>query len=64
MGRALQGVHWEDIAALGECKRLLKEAVVMPLRYPQLFTGLLSGWKGQPSPSSKIETRADPLDCW
>ena len=39
-------VHWEDIAELSDCKRLLKEAVVMPLKYPQLFTGLLSGWKG------------------
>ena len=40
------GVTWDDIAELHECKRLLKEAVVMPLKYPQLFTGLLSGWNG------------------
>jgi katanin p60 ATPase-containing subunit A1 len=26
--------------------RILKEAVVMPVKYPQLFTGLLSPWKG------------------
>ena len=40
------GVTWDDIAELHDCKRLLKEAVVMPLKYPQLFTGLLSGWNG------------------
>ena len=39
-------VHWGDIVELEDCKRLLKEAVVMPLKYPQLFTGLLAGWKG------------------
>jgi len=40
------GVSWESIVGLGGAKALLKEAVVMPLRYPQLFTGLLSAWKG------------------
>lgn len=30
------GVTWDDIAELQECKRLLKEAVVMPLKYPQV----------------------------
>ena len=29
-----------------DAKQMLKEAVVMPLRYPQLFTGLLSPWRG------------------
>eukprot|EP00770_Monocercomonoides_exilis_P000862 MONOS_853.1-p1 / transcript=MONOS_853.1 / gene=MONOS_853 / organism=Monocercomonoides_exilis_PA203 / gene_product= p97F / transcript_product= p97F / location=Mono_scaffold00014:89339-92199(+) / protein_length=601 / sequence_SO=supercontig / SO=protein_coding / is_pseudo=false len=40
------GVHWNDIIGLQDAKRLLKEAVVMPIKYPQLFTGLLSPWKG------------------
>lgn len=26
--------------------RLLKESVVLPLKYPQLFTGLLAPWRG------------------
>eukprot|EP00002_Diphylleia_rotans_P011459 TRINITY_DN2264_c0_g3_i4.p1 TRINITY_DN2264_c0_g3~~TRINITY_DN2264_c0_g3_i4.p1 ORF type:complete len:504 (+),score=111.93 TRINITY_DN2264_c0_g3_i4:96-1607(+) len=39
-------VKWDDICGLNDAKRLLKEAIVMPLRYPQLFTGLLSPWKG------------------
>ncbi len=39
-------VRWSDIAELEEAKQLLQEAVVMPLRFPQFFTGLLSPWKG------------------
>lgn len=40
------GVSWDSIVGLGHAKGLLKEAVVMPLKYPQLFTGLLTPWKG------------------
>lgn len=31
---------------LDEPKRLLKEAVVYPIKYPELFSGILSPWKG------------------
>ena len=39
-------VSFADVVELDDAKRLLKEAVVMPLKYPQLFTGLLSPWCG------------------
>eukprot|EP01065_Artemidia_motanka_P023286 TRINITY_DN277_c0_g2_i5.p1 TRINITY_DN277_c0_g2~~TRINITY_DN277_c0_g2_i5.p1 ORF type:complete len:705 (+),score=211.83 TRINITY_DN277_c0_g2_i5:61-2175(+) len=39
-------VQWEDIAALDEAKRLLNEAVVLPLIIPEFFTGLRTPWKG------------------
>ncbi|GAB6023535.1 Katanin p60 ATPase-containing subunit A-like 2, variant 2 [Chamberlinius hualienensis] len=39
-------VKWDDIVRLDEAKRLIKEAVVYPIRYPQLFQGLLSPWRG------------------
>ncbi|KAM9455512.1 katanin p60 ATPase-containing subunit A-like 2 isoform 2-T2 [Clarias gariepinus] len=39
-------VHWNDIIGLEAAKRLVKEAVVYPIKYPQLFTGILSPWKG------------------
>ena len=42
------GIKWSDIVGLSDAKRVLREAVVMPLRYPQLFAGkkLLTPWKG------------------
>ncbi|XP_064653294.1 katanin p60 ATPase-containing subunit A-like 2 isoform X2 [Lineus longissimus] len=39
-------VRWEDIIGLDNAKRLVKEAVVYPIKYPQLFKGILSPWKG------------------
>ncbi|CAK4691138.1 unnamed protein product [Aphanomyces euteiches] len=39
-------VHWDNVVGLTDAKRLLKEAVVMPSKYPQLFKGLLSPWCG------------------
>lgn len=32
-------VHWSDIAGLDQAKEALKEAVILPNRFPQLFTG-------------------------
>ncbi|CAI5489328.1 unnamed protein product, partial [Closterium sp. Naga37s-1] len=39
-------VTWSSVKGLGGAKQLLKEAVVMPIKYPQYFTGLLAPWKG------------------
>ncbi|XP_059395181.1 katanin p60 ATPase-containing subunit A-like 2 isoform X1 [Carassius carassius] len=39
-------VRWDDIIGLEAAKRLVKEAVVYPIKYPQLFTGILAPWKG------------------
>ncbi|XP_030480929.2 uncharacterized protein LOC115697898 isoform X3 [Cannabis sativa] len=44
--RGTQDVTWDSIKGLENAKRLLKEAVVMPIKYPKYFTGLLSPWKG------------------
>eukprot|EP00658_Telonema_sp_P-2_P038227 TRINITY_DN27465_c0_g1_i1.p1 TRINITY_DN27465_c0_g1~~TRINITY_DN27465_c0_g1_i1.p1 ORF type:complete len:418 (+),score=104.41 TRINITY_DN27465_c0_g1_i1:53-1306(+) len=40
------GVGWDAIARLEEAKRLLKEAVVLPLLMPDMFTGIREPWKG------------------
>lgn len=34
-------IRFDDIVRLDEAKRLLREAVMLPLQYPQLFTGIL-----------------------
>ncbi|KAA0183419.1 Katanin p60 ATPase containing subunit [Fasciolopsis buskii] len=39
-------VRWDDIIGLSSAKRLVKEAVVYPIKYPQMFAGILSPWKG------------------
>lgn len=39
-------VRFPDIVGLDEAKRLLKEAVLMPLKFPHFFTGILEPWKG------------------
>ena len=35
-----------DIAGCGEAKRLLEEAVVLPMLIPDFFTGIRRPWKG------------------
>ncbi|KAK0201141.1 P-loop containing nucleoside triphosphate hydrolase protein [Desarmillaria ectypa] len=39
-------VHWDDIAGLEGAKDSLKEAVIFPVKFPQLFTGKRTPWKG------------------
>jgi len=39
-------VHWDDIAELDDAKRLLEEAVVLPLWMPDYFQGIRRPWKG------------------
>ncbi|KAH7859285.1 hypothetical protein Vadar_034127 [Vaccinium darrowii] len=40
------GVTWDDVAGLTEAKRLLEEAVVLPLLMPEFFQGIRRPWKG------------------
>ncbi|XP_026750091.2 katanin p60 ATPase-containing subunit A-like 2 [Galleria mellonella] len=39
-------VAWDDIKGLSSAKSLLMESVVYPVRYPEVFTGLLEPWRG------------------
>jgi katanin p60 ATPase-containing subunit A1 len=39
-------IAWDDIAELGIAKKLLKEAVVLPMLIPEFFTGLRKPWGG------------------
>lgn len=37
-------VKWEDIAGLEGAKEALKEAVILPIKFPHLFKGLFFKW--------------------
>lgn len=39
-------VKWDDVAGLQNAKESLKEAVILPLKFPQLFVGNRKPWKG------------------
>jgi vacuolar protein-sorting-associated protein 4 len=39
-------VRWEDISGLDAAKEALKETVILPVRFPQLFTGNRRPFKG------------------
>eukprot|EP00750_Incisomonas_marina_P009367 INCI15975.2.p1 GENE.INCI15975.2~~INCI15975.2.p1 ORF type:complete len:357 (+),score=57.37 INCI15975.2:994-2064(+) len=43
---SVSGITFDDVVGLEGAKQLLQEAVVFPVKYPELFTGLLSPWKG------------------
>eukprot|EP00884_Botryococcus_braunii_P018340 jgi/Botrbrau1/518/Bobra.110_2s0147.1 len=39
-------VKWDDVAGLENAKDALKEAVILPVKFPQFFTGKRKPWSG------------------
>ncbi|KAK3168154.1 Vacuolar protein sorting-associated protein 4 [Lepraria neglecta] len=39
-------IKWEDVAGLEGAKEALKEAVILPIKFPHLFVGKRQPWKG------------------
>lgn len=39
-------IKWDDVAGLDQAKVMLKEAVILPQKFPQLFTGERRPWTG------------------
>ncbi|GAB5037111.1 vacuolar protein sorting-associated protein, partial [Nannochloropsis oceanica] len=39
-------VKWDDVAGLDLAKEALKEAVILPVKFPQLFVGKRKPWRG------------------
>eukprot|EP00955_Chlamydomonas_euryale_P055128 356036-Chlamydomonas_euryale.AAC.14 len=39
-------VKWDDVAGLEGAKEALKEAVILPVKFPQFFTGKRKPWSG------------------
>lgn len=41
-------IKWNDVAGLEGAKEALKEAVILPIKFPHLFTGIIYYLKGKP----------------
>jgi vacuolar protein-sorting-associated protein 4 len=39
-------VKWTDVAGLDKAKQALQEAVILPIKFPNIFTGKRKPWKG------------------
>lgn len=39
-------IKWDDVAGLEGAKESLKEAVILPIKFPHLFTGKRTPWRG------------------
>ncbi|KAI9321034.1 hypothetical protein BX666DRAFT_1852511 [Dichotomocladium elegans] len=39
-------VRWDDVAGLEGAKEAIKEAVILPIKFPQFFTGNRKPWRG------------------
>lgn len=39
-------VKWDDVAGLHSAKDSLKEAVILPIKFPDIFKGNVKPWKG------------------
>ena len=39
-------ILWDDVAGLEGAKEALKEAVILPVKFPHLFTGKRKPWRG------------------
>ncbi len=44
--REKPNVKWEDVAGMESAKRALREAIILPMNRPDLFTGARRPWKG------------------
>lgn len=39
-------MKWEDVAGLETAKKTLQEAIILPVKFPNIFVGIRKPWKG------------------
>lgn len=39
-------IKWDDVQGNDHAKQVLTESIILPLKYPQLFDGIMKPWKG------------------
>lgn len=44
--KEIPNVSWDDVAGLHKAKEAIKEAVIIPLKFPHLFKGKRQPWRG------------------
>lgn len=64
----IPAVRWGDVMGLNAAKQIMKEAVVIPMQYPEYFTGILTPWKGvllygPPGTGKTLLARAAATEC-
>ena len=49
-------VKWSDVSGLEAAKEALKEAVILPIKFPHLFTGNRKPWRGKKLMLCKLQS--------
>ena len=44
--REKPNVKWEDVAGLDQAKKVIQEAVILPMKFPEVFVGERTPWRG------------------
>lgn len=39
-------ISWDDVAGLENAKNTLKESILLPRKFPEIFQGIRTPWKG------------------
>jgi vacuolar protein-sorting-associated protein 4 len=44
--REKPNVKWEDVGGLEQAKKVIQEAVILPMKFPEVFIGQRTPWRG------------------
>lgn len=44
--REKPNIKWDDVAGLEQAKKVIQEAVILPMKFPEVFVGERKPWRG------------------